>query len=66
MIAKSSMDAREDIKPKSRSKWSIYEPIFIKVRNRAIKERQKERQKSLLGGKAPDSVYIDSTNFKLV
>lgn len=58
MIAKTSMDARVSSKTPKGNRWALYAPIFQKTRTSAIKERNKERKKRLLGQEAPEPIFI--------
>ncbi|WP_334109077.1 hypothetical protein [Methylobacillus sp.] len=58
MIAKTSMDARVSNKPPAINRWSLYAPVFRRARKSAIQDRNKERQKKLLGQEAPESIFI--------
>lgn len=61
MIAKTSMDARVSNKAPKDNCWALYVPVFQKTRASAIKERNKERKKRLLGQEAPESIFIKCT-----
>ncbi|QMV72448.1 hypothetical protein HS961_06135 [Comamonas piscis] len=58
MIAKTSMDARVSNKTPESSCWALYAPVFQRVRASAIKDRNKERKKRLLGQETPESIFI--------
>lgn len=60
MIAKTTMDARICSEPPMDSKWKHFTPVFQRVRKQAIKERNKERKKRLLGQEAPEPIFITS------
>lgn len=62
MIAKTSMDARVSNKTPESSCWATYAPAFRRARKSAIKDRNKERKKRLLGQEAPESIFIKFTN----
>lgn len=58
MIAKTSMDARVSDKTPESSCWALYAPIFQSVRASAIKSRNKDRKKRLLGQDVPESIFV--------
>ncbi|MVW72673.1 hypothetical protein [Bordetella sp. 15P40C-2] len=58
MIAKTSMDARVSNKTPESSCWALYTPVFRGARKSAIKDRNKERKKRLLGQEAPEPIFI--------
>lgn len=58
MIAKTSMDARVSNKTPESSCWALYAPVFQRVRASAIKDRNKERKKRLLGQETPEPIFI--------
>ncbi|MEH6643615.1 hypothetical protein [Vreelandella glaciei] len=58
MIAKTCMDARVDVTPKTGSIWTQYAPLFRSVRKAAIKEQNKQRDKRFLGQEAPDKIFV--------
>ena len=58
IIAKTCIDARISKIPKPNSKWGHYSPLFQQARRKSIKERNKEREKRLLGQDAPDEIFI--------
>ncbi len=58
IIAKTSMDARVSPAPPKDSLWTHYAPVFRRARKSAIKERNKEREKRLLGQEAPEPVFV--------
>jgi len=61
MIAKTSMDARVSNKTPESSCWALYAPVFRRTRKSAIKDRNKERKKRLLGQEAPEPIFIKFT-----
>lgn len=58
IIAKTSMDSRVNPAPPTASLWTHYAPVSRRARQSAIKERNKEREKRLLGQEAPESVFV--------
>ncbi|QYK04013.1 hypothetical protein [Shewanella zhangzhouensis] len=58
IIAKAAMDARVRTQSPTSCKWSHYAPAFHRVRQDAIKARNKERMKRLLGQKAPEAIFL--------
>ncbi|WP_454878572.1 hypothetical protein [Serratia inhibens] len=58
IIAETSMDARSNAQPPLNSRWIHYAPVFHRARKAAIKGRNKEREKKLLGQEAPESIFI--------
>lgn len=58
MIAKTSMDARVSTQPPINSRWAHYVSVFHRARKAAIKERNKEREKRLLGHEAPEPIFV--------
>lgn len=58
MIAKTSVDARILPQPEAGIQWKCYVPLFRRVREAAIKEHNKNREKTLLGREAPDPIYL--------
>jgi len=60
MIAKTSMDARVGYKTPENNRWALYAPVFRKARKSAIKDRNKERKKRLIGQETPEPVFITS------
>ncbi|USV55892.1 hypothetical protein [Aeromonas encheleia] len=61
MIAKTCMDARVNVKMPDNSRWAQYVPVFHKAKKAAMKERDKEREKLLLGQAKPDPIFVTST-----
>lgn len=61
MIAQTVMDARVSSKAPKDNCWALYVPAFQKTRTSAIKERNKERKKRLLGQEAPEPIFIKYT-----
>uniref|UniRef100_UPI00192C6B7E hypothetical protein n=1 Tax=Delftia acidovorans TaxID=80866 RepID=UPI00192C6B7E len=57
MIAKTSMDARVSNKTPESSCWALYAPVFQRVRASAIKDRNKERKKRLVGQETPEPIF---------
>ncbi|HBW7792587.1 TPA: hypothetical protein MFF89_001149 [Klebsiella pneumoniae] len=57
IIATTSMDARVQAVPQPNSRWHQYAPVFHRARKAAIKERNKERNKKLLGQEAPELIF---------
>lgn len=62
IIAKTCMDARVSDQPTADTSWKHYVPVFLRVRNAALKARTKEREKKLLGQEAPDQIFITLPN----
>jgi hypothetical protein len=60
MIAKTSMDGRVSPEVPTTSIWRQYAPVFRRARKSAIKDRNKERAKRLLGQEAPEKIFIAS------
>ncbi|MGW7676635.1 hypothetical protein [Shewanella sp. S23-S33] len=60
IIAKTCMDARISRQPPTNCKWSHYAPMFNNAREDAIKEREKERKKRLIGQEKPDPIFVTS------
>jgi hypothetical protein len=58
IILKTCMDARVHTRPMLSTKWSQYAPLFRRVRKAAIKEQNKNREKTFLGQEAPDSIFV--------
>jgi len=58
IIAKTSMDARVSPEAPTTSPWGQYAPVFRRARKSAIKDRNKEREKRLLGQEAPEPIFI--------
>ncbi|WP_445398025.1 hypothetical protein [Zobellella sp. An-6] len=58
MIAKTSMDARVSAQQPINSRWAHYVPVFHRARKEAIKDRNKERKKRLLGQEAPEPIFV--------
>lgn len=58
IIATTSMDARVKALPPINSKWTHYAPVFHRARKAAIKERNKERKKRLIGQEAPEPIFV--------
>lgn len=61
MIAKTCIDARVSAEPKLNTRWCHFTPIFTDIRDRAIKEQKKKREKKFLGQDAPEKVFITYT-----
>jgi len=61
MVAKTSMDARVSNKTPGSSCWALYAPVFRRVRALAIKDRNKERKKRLLGQDTPEPIFVRSS-----
>ena len=59
-IAKTCMDARVSNEPKAGTLWKHYAPVFHRVRKAAIKDRNTERVKRLIGEDVPDAVFISA------
>lgn len=59
-IAKTAIDARVAETPTFDNKWPQYAPVFYKVRKTAIRNRNKEREKRLIGQEVPESIFITS------
>ncbi len=57
-IAKTSMDARVSPDAPTSSSWAHYGPVFRRARKEAIKDRNKEREKKLLGQENPEIIFI--------
>ncbi|MCG8690872.1 MAG: hypothetical protein MI806_06660 [Minwuiales bacterium] len=62
MIAKTSMDARVSHEPPATSRWAHYAPVFRQARGSAIKDRNKKREKRLIGQEVPEPVFLTFTN----
>lgn len=62
IIAKTSMDARVGPEAPTSSFWAHYVPVFDKARKSAIKDRNKEREKRLLGQETPEKIFITSVD----
>lgn len=60
IIAKTSMDARVSPEAPMSSVWTHYAPVFRSARKSAIKDRNKKREKSLLGQETPEKIFISS------
>lgn len=60
MIAKTSMDARVNVQQPDNTKWAHYAPVFHRARKTAIKTRNQERKKRLLGQEAPEPIFVTS------
>nr|WP_319483752.1 hypothetical protein [uncultured Cohaesibacter sp.] len=60
IIAKTSMDGRVSPKAPTNSVWRKYSPVFQSARKSAIKDRNKERVKRLLGQETPEKIFISS------
>lgn len=60
IIAKTCLDARINTQPPIACKWSHYSPVFNQAREKAIKERNKERKKRLIGQEIPDPIFVTS------
>lgn len=58
IIAKTSMDARVSPEAPKTSLWGLYAPVFRRARKSAIKDRNKEREKRLVGQEAPEPVFV--------
>ena len=58
IIAKTSMDARVSHEAPTTSLWRLYAPVFRRARKSAIKDRNKEREKRLVGQEAPEPVFV--------
>jgi hypothetical protein len=58
IIAKTSIDARVSSEPPKSSLWGRFAPVFRRARKTAIKDRNKEREKRLLGHEAPEKIFI--------
>lgn len=58
IIAKTSMDARVSPEAPKSSFWGRFAPVFRRARKTAIKDRNKEREKRLLGQEAPEKIFI--------
>lgn len=58
IIAETSMDARVSPEAPTTSLWGLYAPVFRRARKSAIKDRNKEREKRLLGQEAPEKIFI--------
>ena len=59
IIAATVMDARIKAQPPIDNKWSHYAPAFQRARRAAIKERNKEREKKLIGQEPPEKIFND-------
>ncbi|TKD17604.1 hypothetical protein FBT96_13540 [Rhodobacter capsulatus] len=62
IIAKTSMDARVSPEAPTTSLWRQYAPVFRRARKSAIEDRNKEREKRLLGQETPEKVFITSVD----
>lgn len=62
IIAKTAMDARVCPEPPTASLWGHYAPVFRRARKSAIKDRNKERVKRLVGQEAPESVFVSTAD----
>lgn len=62
IIAKTSMDARVGPEAPTSSVWAHYAPVFHGARKSAIKDRNKEREKRLLGQETPEKIFITSVD----
>lgn len=60
IIAKTSMDGRVSPEAPTNSVWRKYSPVFRRARKSAIKDRNKERVKRLLGQETPEKIFISS------
>lgn len=60
IIAKTSMDARVSPEAPTTSRWKQFIPVFRRARKSAIRDRNKEREKRLLGQKTPEKIFITS------
>lgn len=60
IVAKTSMDARVSSKPPKTSVWGHYAPVFQRARKAALKDRNKERAKRLVGQETPERIFIFS------
>lgn len=58
IIAKTSMDARVSPEAPTTSPWGHYAPVFRRARESAIKTRNKEREKRLVGQEAPEAIFV--------
>lgn len=58
IIAKTTMDARVSSEAPKTSLWGLYAPVFRRARKSAIKDRNKEREKRLVGQEAPEPVFV--------
>lgn len=58
IIAKTSMDARVSPETPTTSPWGRYASVFRRARKSAIKDRNKVREKRLLGQEAPEPIFI--------
>jgi len=58
IIAKTSMDARVSPEAPKTSLWGHYAPVFRRARKSAIKDRNKDREKRLVGQEAPEPVFV--------
>lgn len=58
IISKTCMDARISTKQILSTKWAHFTPLFRKVRKEAIKGKNKNRKKKLLGLEAPDRIFV--------
>ena len=63
VVAKTSMDARVSPEAPTTSLWAHYAPVFRRARNSAIKDRNKEREKRLLGKEAPEKIFVRSVGY---
>lgn len=62
IIAKTSMDARVSPEPPTTSLWRKYAPVFRRARKSAIKDRNKEREKRLVGQETPEPVFVTTAH----
>lgn len=62
IIAKTSMDARVSPEAPTTGRWGQYAPVFRRARKSAIKDRNKEREKRLIGQEAPEKIFIASVD----
>jgi hypothetical protein len=58
IIAKTSMDARVSPEPPKTGAWGHYAPVFRRARRAALKERNKVREKRLVGQDVPEKVFV--------
>jgi hypothetical protein len=58
IILKTSMDARVSPETPATSLWGKYAPLFRRARKTAIRDRNREREKRLVGQNAPDSIFV--------
>lgn len=62
IIAKTSMDARVSPEPPTTSLWRQYAPVFRRARKSAIKDRNKDREKRLVGQETPETVFVTTAH----